>query len=88
MLVADDPAKHRDFLKVYTGAETARDSGDGFTIELANTTLEMMTPAAFTGFFGVPSPDTSHGARFAAIRFAGGPQAAPQAVSGAVLAFA
>jgi catechol 2,3-dioxygenase-like lactoylglutathione lyase family enzyme len=87
VLVAGDPRQHRDFLKAYTGAETVRDSGDGFAIGLANTTIEMMTPAAFTGRFAAPAPDTSFGARFAAIRFAGGPPKAVQAVSGAVLAF-
>jgi hypothetical protein len=31
----------------------------------------MMTPAAFTRRYGLPAPDTSRGARLAAMRFSG-----------------
>ncbi len=42
----------------------------GFAIATPRGTIEMMTPAAFVGRFGVAAPDVSRGARLAALRFA------------------
>ena len=52
--------------------QSARDTGDGFTIDLPRGAIDMMTPAAFERRFGLPAPDTSRGARLAALRFAVG----------------
>jgi catechol 2,3-dioxygenase-like lactoylglutathione lyase family enzyme len=88
VLVADQPSRHRDFLKAYTGAHQVRDTGGGFGIQLANGTIDMMTPAEFTSGFAVPPPDTSRGARFAALRFDGAEERpGSQAISGAILLF-
>jgi hypothetical protein len=88
VLVADQPARHRDFLKAYLGADHLRDTGGGFAIDLPNGSIDMMTPADFTAGFAMVAPDTSRGARFAALRFDGG-LAVPgsQAVFGAILLF-
>ncbi|HEY4139911.1 MAG TPA: VOC family protein, partial [Pseudolabrys sp.] len=71
VMVADDPARHRDFLMAFTGAEIATETVDGFTIALPRGVVDMMTPAAFTSRYGLPAPDASAGARLAAMRFSG-----------------
>jgi hypothetical protein len=87
-MVADDPARHRDFLLAFTGAEKTHATGDGFAIALPRGAIDMRTPAAFTRRFGLSSPDTSRGARLAAIRFSGASVAAGQQVAlGAGLVF-
>jgi catechol 2,3-dioxygenase-like lactoylglutathione lyase family enzyme len=88
VMVADEPARHRDFLLAFTGAEKTQDTNDGFGIALPRGAIDMMTPTAFTRRFGLSSPDTSRGARLVAIRFAGASVAASQqAVLGAGLVF-
>jgi catechol 2,3-dioxygenase-like lactoylglutathione lyase family enzyme len=69
--VAEQPSLHRDFLLAFTGAQTARDTGDGLTIDLPRGAIELTTPAAFERRFGLPAPDASRGARLAALRFSG-----------------
>ena len=86
--VAAEPSRHRDFLLAFAGAQSARDTGEGFAIDLPRGALEMTTPTAFERRFGLPAPDTSRGARLAAMRFSGrGPAARAQAALGAVLVF-
>jgi catechol 2,3-dioxygenase-like lactoylglutathione lyase family enzyme len=88
VLVADEPARHRDFLLAFSGAETSRDTGDGFTIDLPRGALEMTPPAAFERRFGLPAPDVTRGARLAALRFSGRALApGQQSALGAVLVF-
>ena len=87
VMVADDPARHREFLLAFSGADSARDSGDGFTIDLPRGTIDMMTPATFTRRYGQPAPDTAAGARLAAIRFTKARKAEIVPALGAVLAF-
>ncbi len=67
--VAAEPARHRDFLLAFTGAQSCRDTGDGFAIDLPRGAVEMTTPAAFARHFGVAAPETARGARLAALRF-------------------
>jgi Glyoxalase-like domain len=67
--VADDPAAHRGFFQSLTGA-AAKDGKDGFVVATPRGTIEVITPAAFTGRYGVAAPDTARGARLAAMRFA------------------
>jgi catechol 2,3-dioxygenase-like lactoylglutathione lyase family enzyme len=71
VMVAAEPARHRPFLLSYTGATDAKPAGDGFSIALPRGAIEMMTPSAFTARYGLAAPDTSRGARLAAIRFSG-----------------
>jgi Glyoxalase-like domain len=86
--VAEQPSRHRDFLLAYTGAQSSRDDGDGFAIDLPRGAIELTTPAAFERRFGLPAPDASGGARLAALRFSGRALAAGRHfVLGAVLVF-
>ena len=87
MMVADEPAQHRDFLLAFTGATETQATGDGFAIALPRGAIDMMTPAAFSRRFGLAAPDTSRGARLAAIRFSGARTAERTSVLGALLVF-
>ena len=88
VLVADAPARHRDFLQAFTGADSICDADDGFTIDLPRGVIDIMTPAAFARRFGVPAPDTARGARLAALRFSGAALAeGQQTAMGALLVF-
>jgi catechol 2,3-dioxygenase-like lactoylglutathione lyase family enzyme len=88
VMVAGEPSLHRDFLLAYTGTEKAQVTEDGFSIALPRGAVDMMTPAAFTRRYGLPAPDTSRGARLAAMRFSGSKVAADKlAVLGAGLVF-
>jgi catechol 2,3-dioxygenase-like lactoylglutathione lyase family enzyme len=71
VMVADDPARHRDFLLAYTGAEKVVETVDGFIIALPRGVVDIITPAAFTSRYGLSAPDASAGARLAAMRFSG-----------------
>jgi catechol 2,3-dioxygenase-like lactoylglutathione lyase family enzyme len=68
VMVADEPERHRAFMQSFAGAEAAKVQ-DGFSIATPRGSIEMTTPAAFVARFGVKAPDTSRGARLAAIRF-------------------
>ncbi|HZQ11505.1 MAG TPA: VOC family protein [Pseudolabrys sp.] len=68
VLVAADPERHRVFLEAFADAEASR-GDDGFSMVTPRGSIEMLTPAAFTGRYGVAAPDTARGARLAAIRF-------------------
>ncbi len=86
--VAEEPSRHRDFLLAFTGADSARDTGDGFAIDLPRGAIEMTIPAAFERRFGLPAPEVSRGARLAALRLSGRALAAgQQSAMGAVLIF-
>jgi hypothetical protein len=91
VLVADEPARHRDFLLVFSGAPTASDTGDDFTIDLPRGAVDVLTPGAFTGRYDVAAPDMSRGLRLAALRFVTDAKKATQqpisTVLGAVLVF-
>ena len=81
VLVADEPARHREFLLAFTGATAARDERDGFTIDLPRGAIGVMTPSAFWERFGQHPPVTERGARLAALRF----RVADPAAAGALL---
>jgi catechol 2,3-dioxygenase-like lactoylglutathione lyase family enzyme len=87
--VAEDPSRHLDFLLAFTGAQSVRYTGDGFTIDLPRGAIDMMTPVAFARRFGVSAPDTTRGARLAALRFTVGDPgvAGIHTAMGAVLQF-
>lgn len=77
VIVAEDPARHRDFLQKFIGA-TAIDGDDG-SVSAPGGAVEVVTPQAFTRRFGVVAPNPAHGARLAAIRLATANPAALQA---------
>lgn len=88
VMVADNPGLHRDFLLAFTGADKAEAIADGFHIALPRGAIDLMTPSAFTRRFGLAAPDTSRGARLAAMRFSGAAVApAKQTALGAGLVF-
>jgi catechol 2,3-dioxygenase-like lactoylglutathione lyase family enzyme len=88
VLVADDPERHRHFMEGFAVGDVVRNT-DVFTIAADRQAIDMMTPAGFTWRFGVAAPDTSRGARLAAIRFSGTENAVVPAADamGAVLIF-
>lgn len=65
--VADVPEQHLSFFEAYTGAPAGAADG-GFTIPTPRGALDVITPSAFVHRFGVKAPDTSRGARLAALR--------------------
>ena len=88
VMVADDPARHRDFLLAFTGADKAEATADSLHIALPRGVIDLMTPSAFTRRFDLAAPDTSRGARLAALRFSGAAVApGKQAALGAGLVF-
>lgn len=88
VVVAEEPARHRDFLLAFSGASTARATSGGFTIDLPRGAIDITTPTAFERRFGPPAPDVSRGARLAAVRFSGRTLGAGrQSAMGAVLLF-
>lgn len=79
VLVADEPAKHREFLLAFSGATAARDERDGFSIDLPRGAVSVVRPKAFREQFGQHPPVTERGPRLAALRF----KAADPAAAGA-----
>lgn len=77
VLVAGQPAQHREFLLAYTGAPAAREQTGGFSIDLPRGTIDVMTRSAFSDRFGQQAPVTERGPRLAALRLrTGDPRAA------------
>ena len=62
--------RHRDFHAALCRRCAAADQDGGFAIATPRGAIDVMTPAAFLGRFGVAAPDVSRGARLAALRFA------------------
>jgi hypothetical protein len=68
VLVADDPAAHRDFLQSFSGARI-KDSDGALYLETARGTIDVLTPPAFAQRFAAPAPSMARGARLTALRF-------------------
>ncbi|HEY5279091.1 MAG TPA: VOC family protein [Pseudolabrys sp.] len=83
VIVADDPIAHRDMLLAFSGAARMREDGSGCAITLPRGAIEVMTGPDFVRRYGVSAPETSGGARLAALRFATGNPAAARALFGA-----
>lgn len=71
VMVANEPARHRDFLQAYTGAAAVSTERGGLRIELPRGAIDVLTPDAYTARYDLSPPDTSNGPRLAAMRFAG-----------------
>jgi hypothetical protein len=86
--VADNPARHRDFLLAFTGAHSVRENDCGFTIDLSRQRIEVTTPDDFERRYWAAAPDCANGLRLAALRFSG-PRVTQgrEAVFGALLVF-
>ena len=63
VIVADDPAAHRDMLRAFAGANDIREDGAGFTVALPRGAIDVMTGADFVRRYGVSAPETRGGAR-------------------------
>jgi Glyoxalase-like domain len=68
VFVADAPEQHRRFMEKFVGG-TAVPAKDGFSFATLRGMIDMTTPAGFLARYGVKPPDTSRGARLAAVRF-------------------
>ena len=69
VVVADAPRQHRRFFEAFVGTK-AVDGEGGMSLATPRGRIDVVTPAAFTGRYGVAPPDVSRGARLAALRFA------------------
>jgi len=83
VIVAEEPAAHRDMLRAFSGSNEIREEEAAYTIGLPRGALEVMTGAEFVRRYGVPAPDVAGGMRLAALRFATGNPAAARALIGA-----
>jgi hypothetical protein len=70
VMVAENPADHHVFLKAFSGVTDLKSTSSGITIETPRGEIQVMDPSAYTAHFAVAPPDTSQGARLAALRFA------------------
>jgi hypothetical protein len=70
VLVAEKPEDHRQFFAGFAGDPQITADASGLAVTTPRGKIQVLTPAAFTSAFGVPPPDTTRGARLAALRFA------------------
>ena len=68
VVVADAPEEHRLFFEAFSGGAAEALDG-GFNIVTRRGTIDVVTPVVFTHRFGLKAPDTTRGARLAALRF-------------------
>ena len=68
VIVAAEPRRQRAFLEAFVGM-TAEERADGLSLATPRGRIDVVTPAAFTGRYGVAPPELSRGARLAALRF-------------------
>lgn len=70
VLVAENPTDHHIFLSAFSGVRDLTATSSGITIETPRGEIQVMDPRAFRLHFGAEPPDTTRGARLAALRFA------------------
>jgi catechol 2,3-dioxygenase-like lactoylglutathione lyase family enzyme len=69
VLVADNPAEHHAFLSAFAGGRDVSATSSGIAVSTQRGDISVMDAAAFRREFGTEPPDTSRGARLAALRF-------------------
>jgi glyoxalase-like protein len=69
VMVANDPAGHRDFLKAYIGQGDVTSNAAGLTAPTENGDIEIMTPSAARGLLGFPVKASGEGITLNAMRF-------------------
>jgi catechol 2,3-dioxygenase-like lactoylglutathione lyase family enzyme len=69
VLVAENPTDHHIFLTAFSGVRELHAGSGLLTAPTARGDIRFMDRAAFQTRFGLEPPDTSSGARFAAVRF-------------------
>jgi catechol 2,3-dioxygenase-like lactoylglutathione lyase family enzyme len=70
VLVAENPSDHHIFLSAFAGERDLLATSAGLLLKTPRGEIQVMTPPAFRDHFGAEPPDTSRGARLAALRFA------------------
>jgi hypothetical protein len=68
--VADKPGEHGQFLAAFTGERNLKAISGGIAVKTPRGDIEVIQPWAFVSRFGTAPPDTSRGARLAALRLA------------------
>src|SRR5262249_31912381 len=69
VLVADNPAEHPAFLSAFAGGRDVSATSSGIAVSTRRGDISVIDAAAFRRQFGTEPPDTSRGARLAALRF-------------------
>lgn len=69
VIVANDPASHRDFLKAYIGTGEVSSSAAGVTAHTENGDIEILAPSAARDRLGYPVKASGAGMTMIAIRF-------------------
>ena len=69
-MVANDPARHRDFLKAYIGAGEVISGPAGVTARTENGDIEILEPPAARDLFAFPVKASGDGLTLNAMRFA------------------
>jgi hypothetical protein len=69
VLVAENPSDHHIFLSAFAGEREMLATSAGISLTARRGTIDVLTPHAFREHYGTPPPDTSNGARLAAVRF-------------------
>jgi hypothetical protein len=69
VLVAENPSDHHVFLEAFTGQRDLLATSAGLSIKTPRGEIQVMRPDAFRDRFRAEPPDTSRGARLAALRF-------------------
>jgi catechol 2,3-dioxygenase-like lactoylglutathione lyase family enzyme len=67
VLVAENPSDHHVFFSAFAGERELLATSNGITVATPRGTIDVMTPAAYAGHFGVTPPDIGQGARLAAL---------------------
>jgi hypothetical protein len=67
VLVAENPSDHHIFFSAFTGERELLATSSGITVATPNGSIQVMAPSAYEQHFGVAPPDTSSGARLAAL---------------------
>lgn len=70
VMIANDPASHRDFLKAYTGVGEVAAHVAGVTAHTENGDIEIVTPLAVPDLLGLPVKASGEGIVLSAMRFA------------------
>jgi hypothetical protein len=81
VLVAENPADHHVFLEAFSGVRDLHATSAGIALATPRGTIEVMNPLAYADHFGVQPPDTTEGARLAALRFSVRDMAVVEAIS-------
>lgn len=80
VMVANHPARHRDFFKAYTGVAEVASNKSGISVHTDNGDIEVLEPSAAHDLLGIPVKADRDGITLNAIRFAVGSLAATEAL--------